>query len=170
MYGVKYLKISLLIAVMSGCSISDPKEGGLIGGLIGLGFDRYERNTQELEAELTKTKSDARRTNEQVQLSAIEVECEHREVVELREAVGRTVENTRGFTVVPEQINDSPDIQQAKADLVKRIQALSIRVTQLQQANLTTTEDCKKVELLKEEVQKINEELEALWQSAEELR
>jgi len=168
---IKYLNIGLLTIVISGCAISDPNQGGLVGGLIGIGFGRYDKGTEELETELTKTKSNARLAGQKMELSAVEAERKHRELIELREEVDRTVKKTRGFAVAPTQ-DDSPGIQRVEEDLLKRMQALNGRVSQLQQqatptlANPTTTEDWEKVELLKEEVQKINEELEALWEIA----
>jgi len=176
---IKYFKIGLLTIVVNGCAISDPNRGGLIGGIMGLGLGRYPQGEEELEAELAKTKSEARRANQQMELSTIEVERKNRELVELREEVDRTIEKTRGFAVIPPQIihnqDDNFDIQRVKEDLVRRMQALNVRVSQLQQqatptlANPTTTGDWNKVQFLREEVQKINAELEALWDIANKL-
>lgn len=176
MYCAKCLKIYLIIIValiISGCSISDPQQGGLIGGLIGLGSGQYKRDTEELKPELTKAQAEARKANDEVNLSVVKVEHKHRELIEVRNAIEHTAEEIHSFTAYA-NANDIPDAQQTKSDLFERLNILNTRNTKLQQqaqstlADPTATRDWEKIELLKEEVQQINKELEALWQTLKE--
>jgi hypothetical protein len=177
---IKYLKTGFLTIVVTSCAISDPNQGGLIGGAIGLGLGKYQQKTEELESELASVKGKARLADQQMQLSAVESERKHRELIELRDEINRIAEKARSFVVTPSQTtqnqSDSPDVQQIEEDFLRRMQAFNAQTLQLQQqatstlANPTTAEDWKRVELLKKEVQRINEELEALWKMADNLQ
>jgi len=105
--------------IISGCSISDPQRGGLIGGLIGLGSGQYEQSTEELETELTKTKSELRKTNNEMELSKVEVESKYRKLVEEREDIKRIIEKTNSYTE-NSNASDIPNAQKAKVELLKK--------------------------------------------------
>ncbi|MCP4696274.1 MAG: hypothetical protein GY862_05440 [Gammaproteobacteria bacterium] len=165
MYRLTYALI-LAGLLSGGCAVSDdPSEGGLMGGVYGLGSGRYEERVDERQKRLEAVKGQAQSAEEEKQLLTEEDAQATQEREVLAKEVKQLTGNTRKLSKKVKRLKSSNAAKRKeKVKLQKRVDKVNAQLAKLQGASGNMT-----VEEYKKKATQLRKEINDLWTIANSL-
>lgn len=160
-YGIVF---SLIIGLMGGCATmtDDPAEGGLLGGLYGLGTGAYEERLDKSEAQLQEVRQLQQHAGqEQQRLKALKAQ-KQRQQDELELEVAHLEQETQLLSKQVAQIKSkNTAVDRKKAQIIQRIQQVNANLAQLKQDSLIKSAE---LDTHKKTAAQLDKEVKQLWE------
>jgi len=153
----------LTVLLSGGCVTDDPKQGGFIGGVIGLSSGNYQRNVEERQTRLAAIQSIGRDlTAEQQQLKAknaslqMRIKAQQNALKRLDAEVAKLEQDARQIHAAT-----ASDAQQQRA-FMAQIDSIQTRIAALKRET-STTASSPELEALQKQFHNLEQEAEQLW-------
>lgn len=157
------ISIGLVVSLMAGCVTTDPKEGGLLGGIYGIGSGDYDSRMEEEEAQLEKMRRLQQEAQQEKQDVARIKERKQRQQEALENEISTIDQQVHELTQELEQLDSShQEIQEQKPALQQRLQEINKQLAELRQDALINSEQ---IEAHQAKAAELMEEIKVLKES-----